>query len=537
MGRGRWRRGGWGFAAALAVAATANTVSAGEVLYEQGGTRFAVGIEAGLGGFAVENAGFGAGNIDFNAPSNGPFGPSERHARRQWFEGYLNPSLEFEAPFFGFGHSYGLFSVVGALTRGSGDPTVPRSTFAGGAQHADVEDAVIGWRSGDLFAASLGKNAVEISGGRQSVVIGDAFLVGSGVINGYRRAGLYLKPLSAFDDVVWARLNSEPVRIQFFNLATRVDQRLMDGFDQPSTKFAGVDLALFESAATARYRRAAGEKRAAEAAQAATATRDDKPGPDIRTLGINLLHIYDAGSTPGIFSFPHGEGSPTLSVDANRQGLNVYSAYVQGTLFDFDPNLLFHSQFVLERNDAADRRVRAEAWYVEPAYKFPGLPWQPQINLRYAHFSGDPNPHDRVKQSYDPLFVTDGPRGFRSWTLGEIFGNYISSNSNLNVAMAQLKLAPTDTVETGAIYYNFRFDQVAQFNDPRITSRHAADELDLYATWTMSDWANLSGVVGFAIPGKGLRQAAQAFVADNGSAGGGVGKTMTLAKLILAIKY
>jgi hypothetical protein len=356
------------------------------------------------------------------------------------------------------------------------------------------------------------------------------------VINGYGRAALYLAPLTAFDDVVWARLNSEPVRIQFFNLATRVDQRLMHGFDQPSTKFAGVDLALFESAATAR-RKAAGEKRAAEAAQAASAAREDKPGPDIRTLGIDLMHIYEADSTPGIFSFAQGEAPSTLSYEANRKGLNVYSAYAQGALFDFDPNLLFHGQFALQRNDAADRQVRAEAWYVEPAYRFPALPWQPQINLRYAHFSGDPNPHDRVKQSYDPLFVTDGPRGFGCWTLGEIFGNYISANSNLDLAMAHLKLAPSEAVETGAIYYNFRFDRVAQFNEPRITSRHAADELDLYATWTMTDWATLSGVVAFAIPGRGLRQAAQAFVADNGSSGGGVGRTMTLAELFLTIKY
>jgi hypothetical protein len=227
MGRGVWRRRGWGFAAALALAAAADAASAGEVLYERGGTKVAVSIEASFGGFAVENTDFGAGNVDANAPVNGPFGPSVRHARRQWVEGYLNPSLQFEAPFFGFGHSYGLFSVVGSASRGSGDATIGRSTFAGGVQHAEVDDAVIGWRSGDLFAPNLGHNAVEISGGRQSVVIGDAFLVGSGVVNGFRRAGLYLKPLSAFDDVVWARLNAEPVRIQFFNLETRVDQRLM----------------------------------------------------------------------------------------------------------------------------------------------------------------------------------------------------------------------------------------------------------------------------------------------------------------------
>jgi hypothetical protein len=49
------------------------------------------------------------------------------------------------------------------------------------------------------------------------------------------------------------------------------------------------------------------------------------------------------------------------------------------------------------------------AWYVEPGYKFSTLPWAPQLNLRYARFSGDPDPNDRLKQSYDPLFVTALP--------------------------------------------------------------------------------------------------------------------------------
>jgi hypothetical protein len=44
-------------------------------------------------------------------------------------------------------------------------------------------------------------------------------------------------------------------------------------------------------------------------------------------------------------------------------------------------------------------------------------------------------------------------------------------------------------------------------------------------------------VVGFAVPGAGLRQAARAFVIDNGPIGGRVGRTMTLAELFISIKY
>jgi Alginate export len=165
------------------------------------------------------------------------------------------------------------------------------------------------------------------------------------------------------------------------------------------------------------------------------------------------------------------------------------------------------------------------------------LPWTPQLNLRYAHFSGDPNPDDRLKQSYDPLFTTGGDRGFGSWFLGEIFGQYISPNSNLNVAMAHLKFAPLDTVEAGIIYYDFHLDQTAQFNNPSITSKNAAQEVDFYSVWSATESLTVSGVVGFAVPGTGLKQAARAFVIDNGPANRPVGRTMTLAELFVAIKY
>ena len=52
--------------------------------------------------------------------------------------------------------------MVGALTRGN----------------AALEDAVAGWHSGNLFADSMGEDAIELSGGRQSFVLGDAFLIG-----------------------------------------------------------------------------------------------------------------------------------------------------------------------------------------------------------------------------------------------------------------------------------------------------------------------------------------------------------------------
>src|SRR6266446_298144 len=132
------------------------TAQAHQMLYDQDGYRLAVGIEAGLGGFAVGNVDTGAGNVNTDAPLEGPFPPSERRITRGWFEGFIKPFAELETPFFDFGHTYALVSVVGALTRGNGDatsslaPQGARSTTSDAPQHAALEDAVIGWHSGNL---------------------------------------------------------------------------------------------------------------------------------------------------------------------------------------------------------------------------------------------------------------------------------------------------------------------------------------------------------------------------------------------------
>ena len=405
--------------AGFAVAALGiGTAQGHQMLYDRDGYRLAVGIEAGLGGFLVGNVDTGAGNINTEAPLEGPFPPAVRRVTRNWLEGFGKPFAELETPFFDFGHSYALVSMVGGLTRGNGDalsslaPQAARSTTSNGPQHAALEDAVIGWHSGNLFADSLGEDAVELSGGRQSFVLGDAFLIGSGVANGFRRAALYLQPRASFDNVALLKLDLSPVRARLFNLENRVNQDLMQGFDQPKSQFFGLDVALFETSGAEPSPPTAGEKQAQKAALAMQATRVKKDVPDLWTAGFEFFHFYDADSTPETFSFPPEAPSPALSFFGNRKGLNVYSGYLAGSFLKLDPDVLLYSQFALERNDAINRQVKAAAWYVEPGYRFSMLPWTPQLNLRYAHFSGDPNPNDRQKQSYDPLFNTGGSRGF-----------------------------------------------------------------------------------------------------------------------------
>jgi hypothetical protein len=98
------------------------TAQAHQMLYDQDGNRLAVGIEAGLGGFGVGNVDTGAGNVNTNAPFEGPFPASERRITRGWFEGFAKPFVELETRF-RFQPHLCSGQVVGALTRGSGDAT------------------------------------------------------------------------------------------------------------------------------------------------------------------------------------------------------------------------------------------------------------------------------------------------------------------------------------------------------------------------------------------------------------------------------
>ena len=74
MRRCRWRL----TLIATAVATWIGMAQAHQMIYDQDGYKLAVGIEGGLGGFAVGNVDTGAGNVNTDAPLDGPFPPSER---------------------------------------------------------------------------------------------------------------------------------------------------------------------------------------------------------------------------------------------------------------------------------------------------------------------------------------------------------------------------------------------------------------------------------------------------------------------------
>ena len=441
--------------------------------FEQGGFALDAGLAAGTGFFASPNAQFGAGTYTQN---------NDRPIAKNpvWFEGFVEPQLKGSFVSANAGEFYGAISAVGAMTRGDGDANLNSLTF-GNPQHIAVENAYVGWKSGEVIGG-LPNSALDLRAGRQPFQVGDAFLVGDGTFDAGPRAAYYLSPRIAFDGLGVASVNTDPVRGDLFLLRSTSNQTLLDGLDQPRTDFAGVNVEWFES-------KPDGEGRFAYADRA-------------RYVGFMGLFAYNADSA-GCFSTASCTAGPAaITSSSDRKGLAVMSARMGGAMIPALPDLSLYGEYAYEYNGRDGNHVRANAWYVEPGWTFSAAPWTPRVFYRYSHFSGDPNPNDDTKQSFDPLFFSTG-RGYGTWLMGEVAGEYFTFNSNQNAHQLGISANPTESVTLNALFYSFFYAQPGQFGG---TASHMMDEVDFIAQWSITKSLSLAGAVGIAWSGKGARQ-------------------------------
>lgn len=356
-----------------------------------------------------------------------------------WQEGYLKPILDASWTTGGAGTLYGGLSYVGTATLGDGDPAGFSNDDPEG---IDKELAYVGWKSGEL-CSFLGKDGLDLSAGKQEFSIGDGFLIMDGTFDGVDGA-YWLAPHRAFDQTAILRLNTKPVRGDAFYLKS--------GADYDRTELHGLNVELVN---------------------------------ELGTVGATWMDVTDADAG-GFY--------------ANRKGMRVVSVRAQGKpLSGIGQEELFLS-FEYAREDRGDRLdVAADGWYGEAGYTLSQLPWTPTLSYRYAFFSGDKDPGDGKYQSFDPMFYGFS-RGWGTYFMGEIVGEYYLFNSNEKVNMVHLNLLPSEALSVGALYYDFRLDQKNLFGTP-VSSDKFADEVDLYADYTVNDNLFVSGVFAWAMPG------------------------------------
>ncbi len=364
----------------------------------------------------------------------------------RWGEGYLKPSLDLTYATEAAGTIYGGASAVGALTVGDGDAG---GFTDGGDKQLDVEDLYAGWRSGKLFEDALAEDALDLSLGRQDFHVGDGFLIWDGNFDSEGDGAYWLAPRSAFKMTGLIKLQVDPVSGQLFYLEGDTD----DG----DTEAVGINL-------------------------------DYEAG--FGTLGTTYLQIID------------DEGD--FDAATPREGMQALSLRVNELHWpDFEDATLY-AEYVQEFGDGDNADYRANAFYVEPAYTFSWLPWTPTLAYRFAYFSGDSAPDDDRRKDFDPLFY-EGDRNWGTWTQGEIVGNYLLFNSNQVNHMVRLSASPTDALEIGALYFHFDLAEKNYFGTP-VGERDFADEVDVYADWTITDNLSVGALYGVAFPGDAAKE-------------------------------
>lgn len=310
-----------------------------------------------------------------------------------WREGYIKYGLSGSAEIQGGSSIYGKFNLLSSGTWGDGDAA---GFTKGGERRTALEDAYFGWRSGKVFSA-LGEDGIDISTGRQEIVVGDGFLIKGDALNfgdvdlgdNYDRGGAYyLASRKAFDKTAVLRVGGK--------------------------KGWRGDLMWLAS-----------DNRAQAETELAVATMEHVA--DEGTLGLTYIRGLDVNKR---FASPF---------QLERDGMETVSIRGTGSLGIEDLNLAF--EYATQDKDSGIEN----AWYLEGNWKFSSIPWEPVATYRYSRFSED----------FDPLFYGLS-RGYGTWFQGEVASNYAGPfNTNTRVHHVGLKAKPTESLTVGALYFKF----------------------------------------------------------------------------------
>jgi hypothetical protein len=368
--------------------------------------------------------------------------------------GKYSPPIEESMQFFEQANEHGLnarlnlddygtmLARVSAIFAMTGGGLNPLGTNYGNIQtdNYSIEDAYLKWSSGDLLPA-LGKDAIQLIGGRYTYRIGDGFLFYNGASGGGNRTTPWLAPHHAFAQSGIIRMDTGHVLLEGFYLS-------------PS----------------------------------------NSPKTHTRLAGINLEYRFSDDFSTG-FTYANIFHSDTIT----RQGLNVVYWRGEGSPVERIKDFYFAWSVALESD--GNTEANALGWYLTPSYTFSHLRWLPTLYYRYASFSGGGT---NGNKEFDPLFY--GFSDWGTWYQGDILGNWVTSNANLNSHQVRLNLTLEQST-VNLIYYHFRLDseKVSKPVSP-LNSKNLADELDLDWDFKITNWWVTTLMVGANVPGTAAKE-------------------------------
>ncbi|WP_443697331.1 hypothetical protein [Pseudomonas sp.] len=349
-----------------------------------------------------------------------------------WREGFIKYGVSLEQRLGGLGSVYGTANQVSSGTWGDGDAS---GVTTGSERTSQFDEAFAGWRSGELFPV-LGTDGVDLSFGRQVIMLGDGFIInddgtnlGKGVADGeFNRGGAYyLAARHAFDQTALLRLGGKE-GVHGSLMWIQSDNRA-----QANTEMA---------AGTLEYSAAPG------------------------TLGLTYIHGISV------------DERYANDLQKQRAGMNLYS--LRGAGNAGIENAHFAAEYAWQ-----DTRIGAQnAWYSEAGYTFTSLPWSPDLTYRYTRYS----------KNWDAMF-SGFNRGFGTWVQGEVAGNYAGPfNTNAVIQHVALKVKPAQAVTLGALFFDYQ--TVSTHGMPNLNGR----ELDLYAEWAVSEHLIVTPLLGLYKP-------------------------------------
>src|SRR5262249_41913850 len=97
-----------------------------------------------------------------------------------------------------------------------------------------------------------------------------------------------------------------------------------------------------------------------------------------------------------------------------------------------------------------------------------------------------------------------------TWFQGEILGEFVLANSNLNSNQVRLRLSPAEVLTLNVVFYTFRlFNNAQDFgaHPATVASDSLADEVDIILDGSLANWWSVTATCAVAVPNDGFRQA------------------------------
>lgn len=320
--------------------------------------------------------------------------PDQTSGSSNWQEAVFQYGLDVKHHSDQVGTTYAALNWVSSASFGDSDAA---GWTIGNERTTKIEDAYAGWKSSNLIPF-MGEDGVEVSFGRQNIVVGDGFIVsgdalnlGKGLLDGRLNRGgaYYLTGRKNFDQTAVLRLGGA------------------SGWRS--------DLIWLKS-----------DNRSQASPETAVATLENVT--EKGTVGLTALKVLDTDKEFGDILFPE------------RKDMKIYSVRAQGNAGV--EGLFLAGEYAKEQKKTTDEN----AWYLETGWTFNDVRFSPRINYRFSRFS----------ENYDPLFYGNG-RELGTWFQGEVASNYAGPfNTNSTIQQIGLKAAITPNFNVGAMLYKFK---------------------------------------------------------------------------------